>query len=141
MWFSRLRGHSTPFRPLGQLERSLLERVWERGEVTVRDLHQRYQPRLAYTTVMTTLDRLYKKGLLQRRKSGRSFCYSPAMSRAQFGEALARHALELMLDYAQPAPQAVLSSFVNAVSDSDAQLLAELERLVKSKRRARKRSE
>jgi predicted transcriptional regulator len=51
---------------LGPLERKLLEEVWSRQSVTVRELVAGGKIRLAYTTVMTTLDRLYKKGLLDR---------------------------------------------------------------------------
>lgn len=136
-WLSRLRAGRLPV--LGALETSLLEQVWAVGEVSVRDLHQALGGRLAYTTVMTTLDRLYKKGLLHRRKDGRAFYYSAALTRAQFAEALARQSLDLLGDYA--GQNVLLSSFVNAVSESDARLLDELERLVQSKRRDRQRGE
>ena len=134
-WFARWRG----FRPLGELEASLLEQVWDAGEVSVRDLHQRDGSHLAYTTVMTTLDRLYKKGLLRRRKDGRAFFYSAAITRAQFAEAVARHAIAVMGECAGRG--AVLSSFVNAVGTADARLLDDLERLVRSKRNAQKRGD
>jgi len=136
-WFARLLGGG--LRPLGELEASLLEQVWDAGEVSVRDLHRRDGAGLAYTTVMTTLDRLYKKGLLRRRKDGRAFLYSPAMTREKFAEAVARQAIAVMGECA--GRSAVLSSFVNAMDTSDARLLDELERLVRSKRNAQKRGE
>ena len=60
-----------------------MEAVWRDGELRVRDVHERFQARLAYTTVMTTMDRLYKKGLLERRKEGRAFVYSARVTRRQ----------------------------------------------------------
>ena len=70
---------------LGPLEKRLLEALWERGNATVRDLLNGDGgcQDLAYTTVMTTLDRLFKKGLLARRKVGRAFVYRATASRAE----------------------------------------------------------
>src|SRR5213082_3418857 len=65
---------------LGRLEFDLMQILWARGESNVRDVAQHLQRPLAYTTVMTTLDRLYKKGLLDRRMPDRAFLYSARMS-------------------------------------------------------------
>jgi predicted transcriptional regulator len=62
---------------LGPLEERLLQALWERGNATVRDLMTDVCPDLAYTTVMTTLDRLFKKKLLSREVEGRAFRYTP----------------------------------------------------------------
>ncbi len=51
---------------LGHLERQTLEEIWRRGETSVRDIFLSFEKRIAYTTLMTTLDRLFKKGLLSR---------------------------------------------------------------------------
>jgi len=59
MWLKRQHGtRADALKQLGSLESELMERVWERGEFSVRDLHLEFATRLAYTTVMTTLDRL-----------------------------------------------------------------------------------
>ena len=58
-------------RSLGSLEREVMALVWDRGEITVRDGCDRLGSTIAYTTVMTTMDRLFRKGLLTRRKAGR----------------------------------------------------------------------
>ena len=63
---------------LGKLEREVLEQIWQRREVSVRDVYLQFEERIAYTTLMTTLDRLYKKRLLHRRKDGRAFLYAAA---------------------------------------------------------------
>ena len=58
--------------------------LWELHPLTVRDVKARLGARSAYTTVMTTLDRLYKKGLLARDKDGLAFVYRPALDRAEY---------------------------------------------------------
>jgi predicted transcriptional regulator len=65
---------------LGPLEIQVMEVVWSSGESSVRDVVEKLDSKLAYTTVMTTLDRLFKKGLLDRHKSERAFLYSPRLS-------------------------------------------------------------
>jgi predicted transcriptional regulator len=81
-----------PFRApaaLGALERQVMEHLWRAGrEASVRDVHEAFAPSLAYTTLMTTLDRLHKKGLLRRRKEGRAFVYAPSVSPEQLHQLL-----------------------------------------------------
>jgi hypothetical protein len=62
---------------LGPLEMQVMNVAWSVGRCSVRDVVERLNSKLAYTTVMTTLDRLFKKGLLEREKSERAFLYSP----------------------------------------------------------------
>src|ERR1051326_6071121 len=69
---------------LGPLEVRMMELLWENGECSVHDVIPKLDRPLAYTTVMTTLDRLFKKGLLDRRKSERAFFYSPRLSRREW---------------------------------------------------------
>jgi len=120
---------------LGALEQRTMDVVWERGEVTVRDVLSQFGDEVAYTTLMTTLDRLFKKGLLGRRKVGRAFAYSPAVSREDIRQAVASGLLDSLLQDRRPLLPA-LSSLVDAVGDRDRELLDELERLVHEKRRA-----
>ncbi len=70
---------------LGPLEVQVMEILWGAGERSVRDVVERLDRKLAYTTVMTTLDRLFKKGLLDRQKSERAFLYSPRVSHHGMG--------------------------------------------------------
>ena len=67
---------------LGPLEITIMEILWTRGESNVREVVDRLDRPLAYTTVMTTLDRLFKKGILERHKADRAFFYSPSLDRA-----------------------------------------------------------
>src|SRR6266446_1852257 len=121
---------------LGPLEERLLEALWERGHATVRDLLNSDGPcqHLAYTTVMTTLDRLFKKNLLSREAEGRAFRYSPRLTREALHREAAGDAFRQLLD-ASPAPELPLSYFVEILSERDAQLLDDLKQAVESKRR------
>jgi predicted transcriptional regulator len=123
---------------LGPLETRILELLWAQpGAVTVRDV-QLALPELAYTTLMTTLDRLYRKGVLLRQKDGRAFAYEPRCTRAELlGELVSSHVTELLGD--SGGSTAILSTFVRAVSRADAALLDELEALVQAERQRIKR--
>jgi predicted transcriptional regulator len=119
---------------LGTLEREVMQLAWSRCEICVRDACVHFADNVAYTTLMTTMDRLYKKGLLTRRKAGRAFVYSAAASRAEIEGAVASELVQSLLKRdGEPLP--VLSSLVDAVSDRDRALLGELERLIREKRR------
>lgn len=119
---------------LGPLERRLLEAVWERGNATVRELVEGGDTNLAYTTLMTTLDRLYKKNLLLRQAEGRAYRYTPRFTREEFRREEAGNAFRQMLK-ASPASSLPLSYLVEIVSEHDAELLDDLSRMVESKRR------
>jgi predicted transcriptional regulator len=119
---------------LGALERKILEEVWSRGSVTVRELVEVGSMRLAYTTIMTTLDRLYKKGLLQRSAEGKAFRYSPSCTREEFPRFVAVTGIRQWIESTE-ASTLSLSYFVDAISGHDARLLDELRELVERKRR------
>ena len=119
---------------IGPLEQRLLEALWERGNATVRELVSSECRDLAYTTVMTTLDRLFKKNLLDRMAEGRAFRYSPRLTRQELHRALASETFRQLLD-ASPTASLPLSYLVEVLSERDAQLLDDLRRLVEAKRR------
>jgi predicted transcriptional regulator len=120
---------------LGTLERQVIEVVWASDEVTVRDVHTRLDGRVAYTTVMTTLDRLFRKGLLARTKRARAFVYAALASREELDDIFASDVVSGLLAGEGSAPLPFLSNLVDAVGERDRALLDELERLVKVKRR------
>jgi predicted transcriptional regulator len=121
-------------RQLGPLEQRMLDGLWVRGSATVRELVERGCQDLAYTTVMTTLDRLFKKGLLTRSEDGRAFRYAPRFSREELHRQAASHAFRQLLD-ASPASSLPLSFLVEILGERDEQLLEDLRRLVDRKRR------
>lgn len=122
---------------LGALEQRVMEVLWRRAPLSVRETQGELesQTALAYTTVMTTLDRLHKKKLLVREKDGAAFLYRPALGREAYLRALAEAAAaELLSEAASP----VLAAFVDAAARVDAAHLDELERLIAARRSALK---
>src|SRR6266536_6052265 len=94
----------------GALELRVLDAMWRRGgEVSVRDLQSEF-PVSAYTTLMTTMDRLHRKGVLERRKVGRAFAYRAVSSREELESGLITRALQPLLQGANAEP--ILSFFV-----------------------------
>ena len=99
---------------LGPLERRVLDALWTcGGSARVRDLQPSF-PEIAYTTLMTTLDRLRRKGVLDRIADGRAFAYRPRFTRAE----------------------TAMSFLVDEVGSLDQETLDELEQLVRERRRA-----
>lgn len=123
-------------RPLGELEARVMDVMWsEDAPRSVRDVtHKLARLGLAYTTLMTTLDRLHKKGLLRRTKDGNAFVYAPAIDRTEYQRRLVAAAVEpLLRDGAAP----VLAAFVDAAAGVDEENLARLEALIRERRRKR----
>jgi predicted transcriptional regulator len=121
---------------LGALEREVMAVVWKTGEINVREACERLESSVAYTTVMTTMDRLFKKRLLDRRKVGRAFVYTATATRDEMEGAVATELVQNLLQQHGGEPLPLLSSLVDAVSDRDRALLDDLERLIREKRRA-----
>jgi predicted transcriptional regulator len=124
-----------PVPTLGPLEHSIMEVLWKRAEGNVHEVAQRLDRPLAYTTVMTTLDRLFKKGLLNRRKSERAYLYSARFTRQEWEQRRAGELLAGLLAGPKPSSDLLISCLVEAVGEHDHALLDELERKIKMKRR------
>ena len=113
-----------------------MEALWRRSPLAVREVcktlscdHER-----AYTTVMTTLDRLFKRGLLRRHKDGVAFRYEPAMSRDDYRRRVLEGTIT-NLAARRADPEHVLAAFVDAAVDLDEANLARLEELIAKRRR------
>jgi predicted transcriptional regulator len=119
---------------LGPLEIHVMEVLWDNGESSVRDVVDKLNNKLAYTTVMTTLDRLFKKGLLDRQKSERAFLYSARLSSQEWERRRAGDLVAGFLAGPEPSRDLLLSSLVDAVGQHDAMLLDELEEKIRRKR-------
>jgi predicted transcriptional regulator len=108
-------------RDFGQLEAVVMDRVWNRSEVTtVRDIFD------AYTTVLSTMDNLHRKGWLARERVGKAYRYWPVMTRE-------KHSAELMRAAFTSGGDAdlVLTFFLEQMSKQEsAELQAALGRLV-----------
>ncbi|MBA3396788.1 MAG: BlaI/MecI/CopY family transcriptional regulator [Deltaproteobacteria bacterium] len=119
-------------RVLGELETRVMDLLWEEHPVSVRTACERLRGDHAYTTIMTTMDRLHKKRLLRRKKDGNAFIYEPAMDRSEYQRRVVEAALSPLLEQGA-AP--VLAAFVEVAADLDEKHLAQLERLIASHRR------
>jgi predicted transcriptional regulator len=124
----------SPNTQLGPLEQQLLAALWTRGSATVREILDAGDIQLAYTTVMTTLDRLFKKQLLNRTAEGRAFRYSPRYTQDELEKAAVGETIRQLLGAGTTAALP-LSYLVEAVSEHDARLLDDLQRLLDQKRR------
>jgi predicted transcriptional regulator len=121
----------------GALEIRVLEALWARpGAQSVRDLQPQFSG-IAYTTLMTTLDRLHRKGVLSREKFGRAFVYRTRCTRDELVAEMAGDALEAAFGARAGGLRPILSFFVETVSREDREALAALERLVAERRKSR----
>ena len=120
---------------LFDLEAEIMEHVWDQDwdEFAVSDVHTllERQREIAYTTVMTTVSRLYDKELLTRRKQGRRYLYRSKMTREEFLEAMTREVLESLPPVGQQTAVALL---VERVARADDEELERLEALIRRKR-------
>ena len=112
-----------------------MEILWEQGASNVHAVVQKLDRRLAYTTVMTTLDRLFKKKLLNRYKLRRSFVYLPKLSRLEWEQKRAGEIVAGFLAGPASSRELLLSCFLDVVGEHDAALLDELEKRVRMKRK------
>jgi predicted transcriptional regulator len=115
-------------RGFGDLEAVIMRRVWDHdGPVTVRELYEEMQREraIAYTTVMSTMDNLHRKGWLARERDGKAYRYTAVASREEYSARLMGEAMAEAGD-----TEAVLSHFVAAMDGGQAEALrAVLDRL------------
>lgn len=122
-----------PLDVLGPLEEDVLGAAWQLETVTARELFAR-QPQpgeRAYTTLMTTLDRLFRKGLLRREKEGLAWRYSPTITRQAFEQ---KRVDALVTRIVDEHGEAGLAAFVDAAAAADGPLLDKLEELIRARR-------
>jgi predicted transcriptional regulator len=111
-------------RGFGELEAVVMHRVWDHdGPVTVRDLFDelRKERSIAYTTVMSTMDNLHRKGWLERERDGKAYRYTAVASREEYSARLMSEALVEAAD-----TEAVLSHFVARMDGGQSQVLREV---------------
>jgi predicted transcriptional regulator len=121
---------------LGKLEAEVMEILWRRSNQTVSEVEERLRRKreIAHTTVLTTFDRMYRKGYLTREKSGKAFVYAPRYTREEFERGLAQEVLGALLG---GLGEPVLSTFVELVGEDEARL-ERLEELIRRKRKEKK---
>jgi predicted transcriptional regulator len=110
-------------RRFGELEAVIMDRLWQRGSpVLVRDVVEDLQRDrvVAYTTVMTVMENLHRKGWLRREREGRAWRYEPTGSRSGYTAALMNEALSTSQDR-----RSALTHFVLQMNPRDAAALRE----------------
>jgi len=128
--FSSVEAH--PRINLGPLERQVLDVVWALGTATVREVVRDGKLWQTYTTIMTTMHRLFKKGLFDRVPEGRAFRYCPRYGPAQLERIAAEESIRQLLSSQNASLH--LSYLVEAAGTQDERLLDELEALVERQR-------
>lgn len=123
--------------PGKELEYLVLTKLWELGTASVRDVHEQlHTPEdLVYTTIAKVIDRLRRKGLIQRERRGKAFVYRGRIAREKVERARAQDAVSRLLG---PTPRAAVAALVDAVDAVDPKLLDALERAVAAHRRSKR---
>ncbi|MBI4302465.1 MAG: BlaI/MecI/CopY family transcriptional regulator [Chloroflexi bacterium] len=117
---------------LGPREAEIMEIVWSQGTATVGEVQARLlgsQP--AYTTVMTIMGRLVRKGLLRRSKQGGLYSYSATVGRGEWVQSMVSGIINgLFREFAEPA----LVHFLRRLEGEDEAILAQVERIIKERK-------
>jgi len=112
---------------LGDLERSVMEALWDAGDgwLTVREVHDvlAKDRDIAYTTVMTVLDRMARKDIVEREREGRAWRYRPTQTRGAMTADVMRQALGEFAETSKSERAAALVAFVGDASAADRQAL------------------
>jgi predicted transcriptional regulator len=129
---SNKKSRGTPPPPLHELEGAVMEYIWSAGESSVRDvmlaLNDAGATKRAYTTYMTIMARLEKKGLLLRRREGKADYYRAAHARDEYMELRARAEVEELVDQ---FGDVALSSFARQMAALDPARRRRLQRLAR----------
>ena len=119
---------------LGPLEAEVMEVTWDRGEVTVRDVHEALNESrsVAYTTVMTTMGRLADKGLLRRVEDQRAHRFTPLLTREQYADSTVKSVVDwLVSQFRDPA----VAYFLDRVEEEDEKVVEALKEAIDQRRR------
>jgi len=124
----------TPPPALHELETEVMDVVWDLGEASVRQVMDAANPAAgksrAYTTYMTILGRLHTKGLLDRRREGKTDYYRPVHTRAEYADLRAQ---AIVADLVDAYGDVALSHFARQVADLDPERRRALERLARER--------
>jgi predicted transcriptional regulator len=123
--------------PFGELERAVMQHVWSHGAVDVKDVHRAIGARRKITsnTVQSTLERLFRKGLLDREKVSHAYVYRAALTREAYGAAVVS---TVVADVLGPDREAMLSAFVDVTERTGGDALARLAEMIAARRKAEK---
>lgn len=118
---------------LGELEKLVLQYLWKFGEADAKATHAHFERERggSLNTIQSTLDRLYKKGLLHREKHGHAFVYRPAVGKDAFiGQLIS----DLSTEFGTSGENTLIAAFSSLSSKLDSNQLDALERLISEQR-------
>ncbi|MBS4201594.1 BlaI/MecI/CopY family transcriptional regulator [Bacillus sp. FJAT-49732] len=114
----------------GPLEAKIMDILWSNDEMTIKDVQQvlDQEKSMNFNTVMTVMNRLVIKGILQKRTEGRSYLYKPVQSRVEF---LSTQSKEMTYELMDEFGNVVVSHMLDALEEADDDLVAKLEHKIK----------
>jgi len=118
---------------LGELEKQVLQYLWDTDQADAKQVHAHFERRRggSLNTIQSTLDRLFKKGLLRREKHGHAFQYRAAVERHTFIGQLIK---DITNDFSKANENPLLAAFTSISSEFSEEQLEELERLIDVRR-------
>lgn len=125
-------GHPFP-RPLGELEQTIMEAIWRSGSASGREVFSILAKKrdLAYTTVMTVMNRLVDKGILDRKENGKQFVYRARFSKDAYEKRTSERIIrELIRSYGDLA----IAQFVDTLDATDPKRLQYLKEKIRTLR-------
>ncbi|SNZ08048.1 Predicted transcriptional regulator [Persephonella hydrogeniphila] len=113
--------------PFGDLEEKIMEYLWKKGNGTVKEVREYLgEGKFAHTTVMTVMDRLFKKGILKREREGKGYRYYPVITKDEFEREVAKKVVKDMLKNNPSTAVAAFEGIVEELSDEEISRLREL---------------
>ena len=119
--------------PFGDLEEKIMEILWEKKEATVRQIKDELskdKENYAYTTIMTIMDRLYKKGILDRRKEGKGYIYFPRVSKEEFEKLVTE---KVISDIVKAHPETAIAAFGGVIEELSEDEIKKLKEMIDKK--------
>ncbi len=120
--------------PFGDLEEKVMEVLWKKGSATVSEVKKALKDKFAHTTIMTILDRLYKKGILKREKEGKGYRYYTIISKEEFEKMVAK---KVVKDITKTNPSLAIAAFEGIVENLSKEDIEKLKKLIEEKENER----
>jgi predicted transcriptional regulator len=119
---------------LGDLEKSVMDVLWEMSDATGREVFEEIEKKkpVAFTTVLTVMDRLLKKGLIKRIKKGGLYVYKTTLSKDDFVKQVSEEVLQGILDI---SASSAATSFVDILYKTSPDEIERLSKLIEEKKK------
>ncbi len=116
--------------PFGELEEKVMNIIWDKKSATVSQVKEALKDKFAYTTIMTVMDRLYKKGILQREKEGKGYRYYPTLTKEEFEKELAKKVVKEII---REKPSTVVSAFEGVIEELPEEEIRKIKSLIEKR--------